>query len=427
MAAASVLTAPQYSLTYNTHEDELSQLGTLVTTNIAAYMDSNYDPQTLRIGASSNLVAQAVKGVYLEHGSTSKVTLSTASGGIINPYMSIGMSNSRVTFIDQASAGLSFQTLDTAIGGMRFVEDASTMTLSMPTLNDGLSVLPAVAMQSTLAVALDTSLNQNIYVTGDTGMGGRLVTYGGVFTPDLALYRTSSNNGAAQVGYSFKINDKDQLELVKYSFFDQSGTAVSKKVAVYGTSTIGALEVSDVVYEPSLITGSASTSTSSNGSNVFQGLGELLTVSQTGSMYSLNTLTLGTSNVNTNYALQVSGTTLSTQFRAESNVSSPSFLTTSDVRLKDLHGDITGPDALEAILGLSPLTYSWKTDASQKKHAGFTAQNIGAMMPLAVQVVPKGKIDDALHIDNTALIAYLVAAVKELAIMTVCSKKLKTL
>ncbi|PNH00406.1 hypothetical protein TSOC_013771 [Tetrabaena socialis] len=416
MSAASVLTAPQYDLHYGAI-DELTQLGTVVTTNIAAYIDADNTPRNLSIGASSNLVGQAVKGIYLEHGSTDRITMSTSSGAITTQYLSIGLSNSRVTLVDKRSAGLSLQTKDTLIGSMRFVEDASKMTLSMPSLGDGLSVLPAVAMQSTLAVALDTSLNQNLYVTGDTGMGGKLVTYGGVYTPDLALYKNSSNNGVAQVGYSFKINDRDQLELVKYTFFDAVDAAVAKKVAVYGTGSIGSSEMSDVLYEPSLITGSGTGGSSIGGSNTapgFTNIGSLFSMTQTSNVYSMNSLTLGSSNVNTDYTLQVVGATQSTTFLAASNISSPAFLTTSDARLKNIHEPINGPDALNAIMGLSPLNYSWKTDGTGRKHPGFIAQNIAAMMPRAVQVVPKGDLEDAMHIDNTALMAYLVAAVQEL-------------
>ena len=410
--AASVLTVPQYDIVYPP-TDGLTTVPTLVTTAIAAYQDSTNAKQSLTVGASSNILAQAVNSIYLEHGATDKLSLQAASGSNLTEYMTVGLSNARVTLADKQLAGLTFQTMDTYLGSAHFVEDASKMTLSMPSLTEGLLVAPPVAMQSTLAVALDTSLNQNLFVTGDTGMGGRLVTYGGIFTPDIAVYKNSSNAGAAQVGYSWKINSSDQLELVKYTFFGQSTTAVTKKVAVFGSQHLTSGDSSDVTYAASLITSSAGNSGSNaGGAPGFSSATTAFTVTANGSMYTTNTLAIGTSNINSNVALQVNGTVESTSVIATSSVASPSFLTTSDERLKNVLGSIDGQDALSAIMNLSPLTYAWKSDADQSPHAGFTAQNIDASLPLAVQMA--GNDADVMHIDNTALLAYLVAAVKEL-------------
>lgn len=416
MAAASVLTTPQYGIVYPPL-DEIATLPNVVTTNIAAYQDSTNTKYDLRVGASSNIVAQAVNNIFLEHGATDEIVVSAASGSNLTPYLSIGLSNNRVTLVDTQQAGLTFDTKNTYLGSAHFVEDATKLQLSMPNLSEGLLVSPAVAMQSTLAVALDTSLNQNLFVTGDTGMGGRLVTYGGIFTPDMALYRASSNHGAAQVGFSFKINNSDQLELIKYTFFGDSTSAVSRRVACFGTASLNAVDTSDVSYSASRITGTSGTSgsgSSNAGAPGFDSATTAFTVSSGGTMYTQNTLAIGTSNVNPDLSLQVVGTTQSTSFVAEQDMSSPVFLTTSDARLKDIQASINGADALSAIMALSPLTYSWKSDATHSVHAGLTAQDVGSNMPLAVHMSRLSTLEDALHIDNTALLAYLVAAVKEL-------------
>ena len=401
------MTAPNYNIVYPP-SDGIDTLPTLVTTNIAAYKDSTGTAQNLTIGASSNLVAQAVVNVSVQHGIGHDFDLSTSDGTVVNKYMSVGYSNSRVVMSDLNQSGMSLTSTDTFIGHAHFVESANQLTLSMPSLSSGLQVAPAVAMQSTLAVALDTSLNQNLFVTGDTGMGGRLVTYGGIFTPELALYKTSTNSGASQVGYTMQINANDQLELIKYTFFGSSTTAVAKRVAVFGNSALHSTDTNDNAYTASLITTSSGTQPGSGGTPGFSSAASAFTVG-TGTMYTMNAMAVGTSNVNSNIALLVKGSVVAT-----TNISSPAFLTTSDERLKDLYAPLSGPDALDGIMGLSPLTYSWKSDAEHVPHVGFTAQNIGAQLPLAVQTTFAGSLNDALHIDNTAVLAYLVAAVKEL-------------
>ena len=415
MAAASVLAMPQYNIVYPPY-DTVSTMANVVTTNIAAFQNSDGVVQSLTVGASSNIVAQAVNNIFLEHGLANTMTLSTTNGSTVAEYMTVGMSNSRVTIKDLNYAGLTMDTRDTYIGDAHFVQDASSLTLSMPSLSVGLIVDPAVAMQSTLAVALDTSLNQNLFVTGDTGMGGRLVTYGGIYTPDVAIFKASTIGGAAQVGYTWKINANDQLELIKYSFFGSASDAVAKKVAVFGNSSIASADTSDVVYSASRIISASSTEGGGGGGGTpgFTNASTAFTVTASGEMYTMNNLTIGTTTTDPTLALQIVGTTQSTTLVATENTSSPAFLTTSDERLKDLYDPISGPAALNGIMGLSPLTYSWKTDETHVRHAGFTAQNIGAQLPLAVQTTPAGTLEDALHIDNTAVIAYLVAAVQEL-------------
>jgi hypothetical protein len=417
MSVASVLTVPQYGIVYPP-VDELSTLSTIAATTLSSFQDTNGGKYDLTVGSSSNIRAEAVDNIFLGHGSTKQIVMSTAGvGGALTPYMTVGMSNARVTLVDKQAAGMTISTKDTYLGSAHFVEDSSKMTLSMPSLTDGFVVAPPVAMQSTLAVALDTALNQNLYVTGDTGMGGRLVTYGGIFTPNVAFYKSSSNNGAAQVGYTFKINSNDQLELIKYTFFGSNSSAVSKRVAVFGNAGLQSTDTSDVTYAASLITGASGTDAAGGGSNGTPGFSSgasSFTVSPDGSMYTTNRLAIGTSNIASNVALQVNGTVSANYFVAASNMTSPAFLTTSDERLKNVDAPIDGQAALDAIMSLSPLMYAWKADETQKLHAGFTAQGIARALPNAVQTAALGSMEDVLHIDNTALVAYLVAAVKEL-------------
>lgn len=412
MAAASVLKMPQYDIVYPP-SDGVDMFPTMVTTNIASYMDSTGAVQNLSIGASSNLTATAVNTIFVQHGIDDSVTFGSATGSNVDDYLRIDHNFGRVNLRDVNGAGVTVDTKDTYIGSAHFVESPEFLTLSMPTLTAGMIVDPPVAMQSTLAVALDTSLNQNLFVTGDTGMGGRLVTYGGIFTPELALYKSTTLSGASQVGYTMKINANDQMELIKYTFFPGATEAVAKRVAVFGNASLQSTDVSDNTYAASLISSSGATVVGGGTIGGIPGITDTgisaFTIKTNNSMYTMNAVAIGTSNYDPTIALTVAGSLVAT-----TGVSSPAFLTTSDERLKDLYLPLDGAAALSGIMGLSPLEYSWKSDDTHFKHAGFTAQNIGAQLPLAVKTTVAGDMTDALHIDNTAVLAYLVAAVKEL-------------
>jgi hypothetical protein len=410
MAAASVMTMPTYPIVYPA--GVLTTIDNVVTRNVVAYRDETGEAHNLVVGASSNLVAQAVENIDLQHGVDKEISMIAGD----TEYLSVSYSNNRVIVDDVQNGGITLKTTDAYIGGARFVESVGVMTLSMPTLTSGLQVESAVAMQSTLAVALDTTLNQNLFVTGDTGLGGRLVSYGGVFTPKVSMYKETTANGASQVGYTWRINDTDQLELIKYNFFGEDTPAVSRKIAVFGNSTIMSGDASDVIHSASLITTSSASTGSGTGSGPpgFSSATSAFTVTPNGSMYTQNTVAIGQEAIDPDVTLQINGTTKSINYIATENVSSPAFLTTSDERLKDLYAHIDGPLALAGIMNLSPLKYSWKTDETHTQHAGFTAQNISAQLPLAVQTATANDMVDAMHIDNTAVLAYLVAAVKEI-------------
>jgi hypothetical protein len=418
MAAASVLTLPQYDIIYPP-TDELTTLANVVTKTITAYQDSNASVYDLLIGASSNIVAQAVNGIILEHNVNDALTLATASGSVVSNYLTVSDRNERVTFTDLNEVGITFVTSDMFIGDARFVQTTNTMTLSMPTLLNGFVVSPATIMESTLEVKLNATIDQNLQVGGDTSMVGRMVTYSGVFTPDLAVYKTGTGtNGAAQVGYSWRVNDKDQLELVKYSFFGTSTEAIAKRVALFGNNVIGSTETSDVTYGASLISGSTNADGGTGGGSygfASSGGASGFTLSGATSMYTTKSLTIGSATPDDSVDLRVVGTSTLDTVTVTETISSPSYMTTSDARLKDVVAQIDGPSALANIMALVPTMYSWKSDVNKTVHAGFIAQNVAEHLEHATGVRPVGTLEDAIHVDATAIIAYLVAAVKELA------------
>lgn len=81
----------------------------------------------------------------------------------------------------------------------------------------------------------------------------------------------------------------------------------------------------------------------------------------------------------------------------------------SDGRLKDTTGDYLG--GLDAVLAISPKTFTWKDGRLTGEQAGLIAQNVRDAVPLAVNQAPDG----TLMVNYLAMIGTLVNAVKELS------------
>jgi hypothetical protein len=84
----------------------------------------------------------------------------------------------------------------------------------------------------------------------------------------------------------------------------------------------------------------------------------------------------------------------------------------SDERLKDIEGNFTL--GLDAIKALTPISYKWKESTGYDRvnsYVGFSAQNVGAVIPQAVSTDPAGN----LSLQDRPIIAALVNAVQELA------------
>jgi hypothetical protein len=84
----------------------------------------------------------------------------------------------------------------------------------------------------------------------------------------------------------------------------------------------------------------------------------------------------------------------------------------SDARLKEIHGSYR--DGLEVISGIDPVLFSYKPTAKDPSesfiHAGFTAQNVKAVIPQASAL----QRDGYYSLDTTAILAAAVNAIKEL-------------
>jgi hypothetical protein len=140
---------------------------------------------------------------------------------------------------------------------------------------------------------------------------------------------------------------------------------------------------------------------------------------------------LGTTSSSTDYGIIFSNTTTSVntssfacRFYSKTNSliagsitfgnTTTNYATSSDYRLKENVTPMT--NALQKVLALNPVTYTWKSDKSNGE--GFIAHELAEVCPQAV-VGEKDAVDEKGNpqyqgIDTSHLIATLVAAIKEL-------------
>jgi hypothetical protein len=94
-----------------------------------------------------------------------------------------------------------------------------------------------------------------------------------------------------------------------------------------------------------------------------------------------------------------------------------SWVSASDMRLKDKTGDIT--NALTDIAKIEPIKFTWKADTNKTPHVGVSAQSIENVVPEAVSkskdklLEEKGDDTEYLGVRYTELIPLCIAALKE--------------
>ena len=96
-----------------------------------------------------------------------------------------------------------------------------------------------------------------------------------------------------------------------------------------------------------------------------------------------------------------------------------SWLTWSDKRLKDIHGDYK--KGLDEIMKLHPVVYSYKKDTPQnlpsdKEYTGLIAQEVEKVVPTMITEKEVNNIQDFKELDPNELTYMLINAVKELKV-----------
>lgn len=410
---ASVLDYPDFALTY-TDSRSFVIYDNFVTKTIAAYRDADGVAQSLRIGATSNLELEGAAGVHVHVGQ---------GGEGFGIYSSVYDNNTRtdtqILNVD-ATAGATLITATAA--------DRELVVSSADAENTvQVSSLIFTQCQNTAYLRTDQSggiyidepvrVTRNLFVNGLTEayslqvdsnatVAGNVTAYGGVFAQNLNVWRQGNSN---TIGYTFRINEDDQLELVKYGNF-ANAPIVTKHVLVFGRTPVRESDTSDTPAVDAGGLGGIGT-VSLDGSGVTKA--SLWAQSPNGSLFVSGGQRVGVGLENPATAFQVVGGATADTVDA-ARITAQEILTTSDARVKDVTSPALEDDVLGRFDQLDVVRFRFRDVADSRDRAGILAQDVARLFPDAI-VTPGGAGGDVMSVDNATMLAYVFKAIKEVS------------
>lgn len=433
----SVISNPNTYYTIYSDQGTLNEVPNIVTNSIAAYKNDSGVATTLTLGASGNLLIETVQDIRSYMGISNAYRLYTAtydsntSTRTDTEILNVTSAASNVTLFSTPS-NITFSPNNSALStitlGSFQVSESGTQQVLSTTLNNFL-------LQDGLAVAGDVSIGNNLYTTGN------------IYGANVNLWSDRANKPYNRIGYGFRINSNDQLEIIKYAKFNNND--VLKRIAVFGQGALGSNDSSDMTASNYLVFNSlgqvsvagsggslnpiASTSATSGTDMTLSGTTSLSGnivptvngVSAMGTsnayMYSVSASNfllpdslIGTSNIyfttNSNNAPFIGMGTAIPQYKLHvvgTVFASQDIVASSDQRLKE---NITViPSALEKVKQISGYTFNRIGDPT--RCTGVIAQELQAVLPEAVSTDSYGYLSVAYG----NVVGLLIEAIKELS------------
>jgi len=268
-------------------------------------------------------------------------------------------------------------------------------------------------------------LDSPVVHMNDLQVNGYFNIEGGVIGNSLNVAKYDSSSDAFCMGYGFRINQKDELELVKYAVYDnveQTQSSVIKKVAIFGTgsqfSIQEATEANNSLLPFNTANGTNLSHMLNNSNNSCQCSGESQWV------FSAMNNTLVTTPMNLKVGINTSSPTANLHVAGTviiDNLSATDIVTlnmsvTSDERLKENIVPISTVDlndCLDTIKKLRIFRYNYKNLLGDK--IGFIAQQVESVAKDIVVVKNAFGLEDCKTLDTNAILTYLVGAVQRLS------------
>lgn len=234
IADYSVIVHPLVEADYPEYT-QISTFSTIAANQLVAYKNELLEAQDLTLGATSNVCLEAVDNVnvYMQDGDF-KLYRSSWSNDVRD--------DTEILTI----------TRDTLTGNTVFTTDGSVIELN-PTDPSGTVIIGDFIVSSSNNYTTFTSTQtggfmfksafgaESLLTNGDMVVASNMYVNGHIVGKDLAVWKDAmadSNNELMRVGYAFRINTRNQLELVKYSRFFNDLPDVQKKVATFGMNAL---------------------------------------------------------------------------------------------------------------------------------------------------------------------------------------------
>lgn len=224
----SIFTSPSYQQVYS--DPFLNDIGYAVTRSISAFRDSTNTPQPLVIGATSNLSLETANNMNLYAGMSNSFL-----------YYQTWMNGS--TRVDRQVLNVNANLTQTIFNYPQDVIIQSTSS------NNPQATLQDVTFSRNNSNTLVDTTQSNFYFTKNitaaqnVQVGQNMFVNGSLFSCNLNVWLDKVNTPYSRIGYGFRINSNDQLELIKYAKYGSGD--VLKKVAIFGTNPIGSNDRSD--------------------------------------------------------------------------------------------------------------------------------------------------------------------------------------
>jgi hypothetical protein len=212
-------------LPYTGTESFVNSFANLATYNVVAYNDgsTNYN---LTMGASSNVVIEAVQelNVFTGSGKTSFYSTTTTSNASRVDKLIFDIYNSNSTTV-----------LSSDTNALK-LDFTGQLNFSSFYINTSDAYVDAIGSEKRDGFTFDSEVtfqkpsifNSSIFIQGN------------LFASNINLFHsknTIGSNSVKEVGYGFRMNDIDQLELVKVASFNDN-TTVTKRLAIFGYNDI---------------------------------------------------------------------------------------------------------------------------------------------------------------------------------------------
>lgn len=397
---------------------------------IAAFTDESGSNNDLRLAASSNVMIDAVDSVSMfVYETNGKIKYFTSSNDVnsvrtdslmmqsFSSNIDINGTSSNVFVMESGNAGTetaailikgtdSFQSV--YLNEMRVM--SGTTQQHFDTTHSNFRFEKPVAL-NILNVTQELKANRGVF-DNDVFIGNSL------YSCNLNLWKdisTTVDQDINKIGYGFQINEKNQLELIKYSRFNDGvdSKSISKKIATFGNNELKFDDLDDsnyLMFDSMGITQSSNNNLSALGTSLWQANAD-------STIYYMNNF-VGINTTTPTCHLDVAGTiaaqALNVSVMNVETIVTESTQIISDERVKENIVDLSLEECLSNIMNLQVFNYNYIKNKDDTT-SGFIAQQVATSIPYAVKVKELYGYEDFKVIDTNVILANLVGAVKKLA------------